>query len=152
MKNITKKTRAYFGKKTDEGIQKIESTPTRSYAISTLVILSSSVGNLGYFHFQRKINEPMMDRKLAEEKAALAKEYTDKFDLFEYIKNSYKPTEPVAQGSSDSDGDGIPDIDEAQFGTSPYLADTDSDGVNDQQELLGGTDPKCAEGKVCEDA
>lgn len=43
---------------------------------------------------------------------------------------------------SDSDGDGLNDLDEAKFyGSYPLLADTDGDGVSDGDEVRAGTDP-----------
>jgi len=41
----------------------------------------------------------------------------------------------------DSDGDGLADAFERNYGTSPTLYDTDHDGVGDGQELVEGTDP-----------
>lgn len=51
---------------------------------------------------------------------------------------------------SDSDGDGIPDWWETQYGIDPFapenaLADSDGDGVSDLQEYLDGTNPICFE-------
>jgi len=40
----------------------------------------------------------------------------------------------------DSDGDGVPDVQEKANGTNPNLADSDGDGVDDGQELIDGTD------------
>lgn len=42
----------------------------------------------------------------------------------------------------DSDGDGLPDIEEIRFGSDPFLADTDSDGANDLAEYTAGTLPR----------
>ena len=47
-------------------------------------------------------------------------------------------------GPADSDNDGIPDGDEARYGTDPNNADSDNDGVNDGVEVLAGTDPTSA--------
>ncbi|MBI2483706.1 hypothetical protein HYV71_00795 [Candidatus Uhrbacteria bacterium] len=42
----------------------------------------------------------------------------------------------------DTDGDGLPDEQEAQYGTNPNLFDTDGDGLSDREELMVyGTDP-----------
>ncbi len=46
----------------------------------------------------------------------------------------------------DTDGDGLTDEDEADFGTDPALADTDGDGLSDGQELAFGSDPLFADG------
>ncbi len=43
--------------------------------------------------------------------------------------------------SSDTDGDGISDLDEIRFGGNPALIDNDGDGLADAQELAIGTDP-----------
>ena len=39
------------------------------------------------------------------------------------------------------DADGIPDDDEATYGTDPSNPDTDGDGLGDGVEVLAGTDP-----------
>ncbi len=49
------------------------------------------------------------------------------------------PDAPPLPG--DSDGDGIPDADEARYGTDPNNPDTDGDGLGDGVEVLAGTDP-----------
>ncbi|MEM1347750.1 MAG: hypothetical protein AAGI01_04275 [Myxococcota bacterium] len=41
----------------------------------------------------------------------------------------------------DSDADGLADVEEEEFGTSPVNADTDGDGVSDRVEVFGGFDP-----------
>jgi len=41
----------------------------------------------------------------------------------------------------DSDADGLADVEEAEFGTSPVNPDTDGDGVSDRVEVFGGFDP-----------
>jgi len=46
---------------------------------------------------------------------------------------------------SDTDGDGITDVDEATLGTDPEKADTDDDGLLDGVELELGTDPQIAD-------
>lgn len=55
------------------------------------------------------------------------------------------PTPGEALGSGDSDGDGLPDWWEQQFGTAPFVpdatADPDGDGLNNWQEYLAGTHP-----------
>ncbi len=43
----------------------------------------------------------------------------------------------VAQANKDTDGDGLPDLDEInKYGTSPILADTDADGFDDFKEVI----------------
>jgi thiol-disulfide isomerase/thioredoxin len=44
-------------------------------------------------------------------------------------------------GSIDSDGDGVPDDEEAANGTDPNSADTDLDGWSDSEEVERNTDP-----------
>ncbi len=44
-------------------------------------------------------------------------------------------------GPADSDNDGIPDADEATYGTDPNNPDTDGDGIPDGIEVLAGTSP-----------
>ena len=46
-----------------------------------------------------------------------------------------------ATGPIDTDGDGLPDQVEADYGTSPTLWDTDGDGLSDGDELDIGCDP-----------
>jgi hypothetical protein len=41
----------------------------------------------------------------------------------------------------DSDGDGISDVDERQYGTNPQRSDTDSDGYSDKEEIENSWDP-----------
>jgi len=65
---------------------------------------------------------------------------------------------PILTDTTDTDGDGLYDVEEAVIGTDPNLVDTDNDGVNDGdedadndgisnfQESLDGTDPLVAEG------
>ena len=52
-------------------------------------------------------------------------------------------SEPVATGTTDTDGDGVADSDEADlYGTDPGNWDTDGDGLSDGDELfVVGTDP-----------
>ena len=49
------------------------------------------------------------------------------------------PTEP--EPSTDTDGDGLTDAEEATLGTNPELADTDGDGFSDGQEVAAKTNP-----------
>jgi len=44
-------------------------------------------------------------------------------------------------GAPDGDADGIPDSEEASFGTSPQARDTDGDGLGDLIEIFVGMDP-----------
>ena len=41
----------------------------------------------------------------------------------------------------DTDGDGLTNTDEKNYGTNPILADTDGDGINDGVEVSQGSDP-----------
>jgi serine/threonine protein kinase len=45
----------------------------------------------------------------------------------------------------DTDGDGIPDVQESELGTNPNLADSDQDGISDQDEIEAGTEPDNAD-------
>jgi pSer/pThr/pTyr-binding forkhead associated (FHA) protein len=45
----------------------------------------------------------------------------------------------------DSDGDGLPDTEEARLGTDPHSADTDRDGLTDYDEARRGTSPILAD-------
>jgi hypothetical protein len=47
----------------------------------------------------------------------------------------------VKHGSTDTDGDGLVDWREVQFGTDINYPDTDYDGISDNQEVTDGTDP-----------
>lgn len=47
-----------------------------------------------------------------------------------------------ADGTTDHDGDGVPDIQEYWNGTNPLVADTDGDGLTDWQEFIAGTSGK----------
>ncbi len=44
-------------------------------------------------------------------------------------------------GTDDTDGDGLTDLDEFRHGTNPQIADSDGDGINDGLEVANGTDP-----------
>lgn len=46
-----------------------------------------------------------------------------------------------ATASSDSDGDGLLDVDEFAGNTDPNAVDSDGDGMNDHDETIAGTDP-----------
>ncbi|MDQ4099565.1 MAG: thrombospondin type 3 repeat-containing protein [Chloroflexota bacterium] len=54
-----------------------------------------------------------------------------------------EPTaEPAAvDDTTDTDGDGLTDAQEAELGTNPELRDTDDDGINDGNEIEIGSDP-----------
>lgn len=55
------------------------------------------------------------------------------------------PTEPATPpATTDSDGDGLSDTEEAGLGTDPNLVDTDGDGYDDLEELDQNTDPLAA--------
>ncbi|WP_349016710.1 Stk1 family PASTA domain-containing Ser/Thr kinase [Nocardioides sp. QY071] len=58
--------------------------------------------------------------------------------------STYEPPPPV----TDTDGDGLPDPDEATRGTDPTNPDTDGDGVSDGAEVAAGTDPRNPLGRV----
>jgi beta-lactamase superfamily II metal-dependent hydrolase/phosphatidylserine/phosphatidylglycerophosphate/cardiolipin synthase-like enzyme len=51
------------------------------------------------------------------------------------------PTPTPTPPPVDSDCDGLPDEDEIQLGTNPFIPDTDGDGVYDGDEIAGGSDP-----------
>lgn len=46
-----------------------------------------------------------------------------------------EPSTVLDEPIRDSDGDGLLDSEESQYGTNPELLDTDSDGLNDRQEV-----------------
>ncbi len=51
-------------------------------------------------------------------------------------------TDGVSDAEADSDGDGLSNEQEIEFGTNPQEADTDEDGLNDDDEIdIYGTDP-----------
>lgn len=51
---------------------------------------------------------------------------------------------PQAPGT-DSDGDGLADVDESSLGTDPFNPDSDNDGLWDGDEIGQGTDPLLAD-------
>ncbi|MFC1687211.1 thioredoxin domain-containing protein [Patescibacteria group bacterium] len=46
-----------------------------------------------------------------------------------------------AEENKDTDNDGLSDVEEAEFGTSKYVADTDGDGFTDFEEVQSGHNP-----------
>lgn len=64
-------------------------------------------------------------------------------DGTELVVSRTDPLDPSDDAiAADSDGDGVPDVREAEIGTDPNRADTDGDGLNDAIELdVLGTDP-----------
>ena len=48
---------------------------------------------------------------------------------------------PLAVDTTDTDEDGLTDLEEAELGTNPELADSDSDGISDGEEVELGTNP-----------
>lgn len=50
-------------------------------------------------------------------------------------------TNGLFSAEADLDHDGLPNYQEAQMGTNPWLFDTDGDGIADILEILGGSDP-----------
>ncbi|PJE76708.1 hypothetical protein COV05_02995 [Candidatus Uhrbacteria bacterium CG10_big_fil_rev_8_21_14_0_10_48_16] len=53
---------------------------------------------------------------------------------------SEQDTEPSVQ-DEDSDGDGLTDLEESEYGTDPLNPDTDGDGYSDGDEVASGYDP-----------
>lgn len=51
------------------------------------------------------------------------------------------PPIPQPRLGIDSDGDGLSDAEEGEYGTDPNRADSDGDGISDGQEVLDGSDP-----------
>ncbi len=60
------------------------------------------------------------------------------------MKNALEPGTP-ALAATDSDGDGLSNLQEFRLGTDPHKADTDGDGLTDRQEQLLGTNPLAAD-------
>jgi Bacterial TSP3 repeat len=58
------------------------------------------------------------------------------------------PFADAVYGGTDTDGDGLPDILEADLGTSATSTDTDGDGYSDRAELISGFDPLVKNGKL----
>ena len=47
----------------------------------------------------------------------------------------------VSDAAADPDGDGLSNLQESFFGTSPVAKDTDQDGLSDEEEVTAGLDP-----------
>jgi len=60
-------------------------------------------------------------------------------DVWE-LQNGLDPLNP-ADAAADADDDGLSNLQEWSFGTSPLLADTDQDGLSDGEEVTAGLDP-----------
>jgi protocatechuate 3,4-dioxygenase beta subunit len=56
------------------------------------------------------------------------------------IFNGYDPVDP-ADAAGDSDGDGLTNLEEYQWGSDPDSDDSDSDGLTDGNEVANGTNP-----------
>lgn len=70
--------------------------------------------------------------------------------IVEIISATQTAMSAQGQGSTpalglDTDGDGLPDVQEPAFGTDPQKADTDGDGINDKAELDLRIDPTKAD-------
>jgi len=52
------------------------------------------------------------------------------------------PEEAAKRGERDTDGDGLSDVAELFYNTSPVKADTDGDGISDGMEVARGTNPR----------
>lgn len=66
------------------------------------------------------------------------------FALSSFAANNINARPALDHSEPDSDGDGLPDIEEVLIGSSPYLEDSDGDGFNDSLEWdlrLSGLDP-----------
>ena len=64
--------------------------------------------------------------------------------------DSEKAQTPEIDITTDTDGDGVSDWDEANiYKTSMYLEDTDGDGIPDGREINQKTDPNCPTGQQC---
>ena len=50
--------------------------------------------------------------------------------------------------TKDSDGDGLTDVEEAEYGTDPLSADSDGDGSLDPHEIAENTDPMDADSVI----
>ena len=77
-------------------------------------------------------------------------ELTSAQDLTQQVTQSFASALAAAPGSRDTDGDGLLDAEEQDFGTSAYLEDTDSDGQLDGAEIDAGSDPTCPAGQTCQ--
>lgn len=54
---------------------------------------------------------------------------------------TYGVTEEEFTETTDTDGDGVNNVDEYNYGTNPQSTDTDNDKVTDAEEVANGTDP-----------
>ena len=52
-----------------------------------------------------------------------------------------RSTDALCEAAPDTDGDGLRDCEEIDYGTNPWNPDTDGDGATDGGEIAAGTDP-----------
>ena len=85
-------------------------------------------------------NESLCQDRVDEFYAALDAEVRSGF-FFRFTADLDTAVVPAGNTGPDSDGDGMSDECELDFGTSPSSPDTDGDGTTDIDEIMLGTDP-----------
>ena len=87
---------------------------------------------------EESLQETIEENSIKEPEEELAEEEVAKEEIIE---------EKIVKIVVDTDGDGLTDEEEAEYGTDPNILDTDGDGYNDKIEIDTGHDPLVAADK-----
>lgn len=108
-----------------------DGTPGGFKGIISLVIILLVLIGLFTTYVVRQSSFGSSEEKIAQD---------DKPGILDRIFSLGQREDPVPP--LDSDGDGLSDIEEAEYGTDPFKSDTDGDGLTDWEEIfVYGTDP-----------
>ncbi|MFW9932951.1 MAG: hypothetical protein ACFFDR_09875, partial [Candidatus Thorarchaeota archaeon] len=131
-----------FAREYPWAVEFIANVASPNFAVALNVYSVYKVSNLWYHHPVWKFwsAEPVLKRDWGElnwtDEVEVTKLY---YDVFPNNLENFLDWSAITL--NDYDGDGINDVDEATYGTSPYDYDSDGDGLNDKYEITQGLDP-----------